>query len=214
MLFRSKIPDYIIKESSFKQLKLVDIHDFAFAIANNIEYFKRKSFEQHKEFLKLVFSEHSLWSELKKDSYFSLREKAFILCNDNKVYAPFLNSKPQIYRYSSSRKNILMVHRLFEFDDEIQEFFKILGLPNPNTNKEFFSKILPVFVDVNVSRLKLYRAWLALFFNFQSLDNSDKNEIIDNVKVLKCLPVISSQKKNFQFALCSDSYLLDRKSVV
>lgn len=207
----SKIPDYIIKESSFKQLKLVDIHDFAFAIANNIEYFKRKSFEQHKEFLKLVFSEHSLWSELKKDSYFSLREKAFILCNDNKVYAPFLNSKPQIYRYSSSRKNILMVHRLFEFDDEIQEFFKILGLPNPNTNKEFFSKILPVFVDVNVSRLKLYRAWLALFFNFQSLDNSDKNEIIDNVKVLKCLPVISSQKKNFQFALCSDSYLLNDK---
>lgn len=207
----SKIPDYIIKEPAFKQLKFIDIHDFAFAVANNHSYFHRKNVAFHKEFLKLVFSNHVLWSEIKKDAYFSLREKAFILCNDNKVYSPFFNSKPQIYKYSPSRKNIIMVHRLFEFDDEIQEFFKILGLPDPNTNREFFNKILPVLEDVDVSNRKLYNAWLALYDIFQNSNLLEKKEIIEKVKNLKCLPVLSSNNRTSEKAFCSDSYLLNDK---
>jgi hypothetical protein len=190
----------------FSALKHVDASDFAYAVGNRPLLFKRKPVSWHAAFLKLVASQQHLWSYSKKNAWFSLREKQFILLNDNSIAAPYRDDKVQISLYDPARKKIAMVHRHLMQDEELLSFLKMLEIPSPDDMKELSENVLHVFLDTHQSIRKNFNAWQRLFEFYRKADHALRTKLTEEVSQTPCIPVCSYPMKKKSFVKPSEAY--------
>lgn len=178
-----------LNDTFLKKIKVIDINDFAYEIGKKPAFFHKKSIISNIKFLKLIANNQNLWLIGKSESYYSLREKPFILCKNNKIVAPYKNKKTNIFLHSKEKNSLNIVHSSLIEIPELKEFFKNLGLTDEQKNKDFYLTILPVFKNKNSTQNKNYNAWLRLINIYFNLTIDEQAEIKETLYVTPCLPV-------------------------
>lgn len=169
-------------------LKHIDGKDLAYTIGLHPELAIKKNTNWHSQFLMWVSAHHELWSLEKIDSWFSIREKPFILLNNNTLGRPWNADKVQIFLYSEKTRNVPMVHREFMKNPIIVAFFRELGIPPPDDVAEFRKHILPHLSDSKTSKIRRYKLWVQLFHLSTHATTELKNEISSALSSVDCFP--------------------------
>ncbi len=197
----------LFTRAPYSKIKQVDAHDFAYAIAGKPTFLERKNVQWHLKFLKFVAANTDLWNRQKRDSWFSLREKPFILLNDMSIAAPHAGQNVQFYLYDKRRRNIPMVHRLLAQDEDLMSFLKMLEIPSPDDLHEFKKNILSVFEDTHLSVRKGLNAWTRFFEAYSLASDELKIQYAEAMQNVRCIPAKFSLSREKCFMKPSETYM-------
>jgi len=206
----TQLSDYLnvsTHRKAFSKLKFIDEKDFAYALSNNPEVFKRKNIQWHKQLLKYIASKPCLWTHQHQEFWYSLREKPFILLNNMSLGAPYHQEKVQLYHFQKGFRNVPMVHRHLAEDDEIQRFFKLLELQIPDDLHEFRKNVLSEFQKPKQTIKKNFLAWIQFYEQYRKADSYLKTIMAKEISVIPCFPAKFTQDKMRKFACPSEVYL-------
>ncbi len=197
-------------EKFFSDIKWTDIADLAFVAGKRPAFFRRKSPQWHCAFLHLMAANPKLWDSGNQNSWFSLRNKPFLLCNDMTVAAPFKDNKPEIFLYDSRKRNVKMVHRAFMQDVRLVSFFQMLGLSAADEMQELLKNIIPIFSAHGQTIKKNLNAWDKLLELWLHCDEIMKQRIKEELSGLNCVPVQFSPSGDNGFSAPPRSYLKNK----
>jgi hypothetical protein len=196
-----------VNSTFFTKLKKIDVADFAFAVGNRTKFLQRKNVQWHKKFLHLVSKNNDLWSKSKQNSWFSLREKPFVLLNDKRIAAPFQDGKAAIFHCNTMRKNIPAIHRELLKDIDLTTFFRLLEIPDPDETVLLKRDILPVFRNTDSGLRKNLNAWKKCIQMFQFSDKKTMQLIKEKLSDTACVPVRFTISDKIAYSSPSETYL-------
>ncbi len=143
--------------SNVIQIKIADAESFGFRIHVNPDFLVNKKTKWLAGFYSYIHSHQQLWDIQHKTSYYSLRNAAIILAQNNKFVPAFTDDdQPFVFLPHGKKSKLPVVHNKLMHEESSKLFFSDMGIRQPGVIDEVEYSILPQFAFIESTTRKGY----------------------------------------------------------
>lgn len=185
------------------QIKTADAQSFGFRLLLNDGFLQTKNLEWLKRFYKYLHKNQFLWDAQHGSEYYSLRNAAIILTQDNEFQPAFDNEKRLRVFLPGEQKCLLpAVNKKLLKDEDGMAFFKDLGITSTETADDVEFNIIPQFDGSSLVFGKRYikslEKTLETYVSVSLLRKEKIVELLKKASWVYCIATDSGKKPFFK----------------
>jgi len=185
------------------QVKTADAQSFGFRLLLNDGFLQAKNLEWLERFYKYVHKNQFLWDAQHDSDYYSLRNAAIILTQDN-VFQPAFDKEKRLRLFLPGGQKCLLpvVNKKLLKNDDCIAFFKDLGITSPEPADDVEFNIIPQFDESSLvfgkGYIKSLEKILETYVSVSLLRKEKIVELLKKASWVYCTATDSGKKPFFK----------------